>query len=185
MIFDKVACGTIWFIKKSGLRRIFLMKNLFVSHSILHLISSFLFCWQIHRWIRWFKSKSYLNTQWVQRRNLCQTVMKKWSGDIPVSNQHPWDTHRTAPIQFHNSSYETMCVSTRIINITITRLVSIRVSEALLFIISESLGLTVTMDSKQLWHNRYSHSKVCMCGVSTEQWPSAQITLFERKCNSA
>jgi len=30
-----------------------------------------------------------------------------------------------------------------------------------------------------------SPSKVCMCGVSTQQWPSTQITLFERTRQSA
>ena len=51
--------------------------------------------------------------------------------------------------------------------------------------ISESLGVTMTVESKQLWKNRESHSQVCMCGMSTQQWPSPQITLFERKLQSA
>ena len=41
------------------------------------------------------------------------------------------------------------------------------------------------MESKQLWKNRESHSEVCMCTVSTQQWPSTQVTLFERTRQSA
>jgi len=36
------------------------------------------------------------------------------------------------------------------------------------------------VESKQLWNNRESHSEVWMCGVLIQQWPSTQITLFER-----
>jgi len=39
--------------------------------------------------------------------------------------------------------------------------------------------VTVTVESKQFWKNRESHSEVCMCGVSTQQWASTQITLFD------
>ena len=66
-------------------------------------------------------------------------------------------------------------------------------------------NLTEPVDSKEncfCWHNmshsawlwwwrannldkRESTSKVCMCRVSTQQWPSTQITLFERTCQSA
>ena len=40
---------------------------------------------------------------------------------------------------------------------------------------------------KQIQKNKesYSEARVCMCGVSTQQWPSTQITLFERKRQSA
>jgi len=40
--------------------------------------------------------------------------------------------------------------------------------------------VTVTVESKQLGQNSESPSKVCMCEVSTQQWPSTQNTLFER-----
>jgi len=43
----------------------------------------------------------------------------------------------------------------------------------------------LTVESKQLWQNRESHSEVCMCGMLTQQWPSTQITLFERTRQSA
>ena len=46
----------------------------------------------------------------------------------PWSNQTLLDTSRTTPIQFQNSLSETTYVNTRNIKITITRLVSIRVS---------------------------------------------------------
>jgi len=41
------------------------------------------------------------------------------------------------------------------------------------------------MESKQLWKNRQSHSEVRMCGMSNQQWPSTEITLIERKRQSA
>jgi len=47
---------------------------------------------------------------------------------------------------------------------------------------SESLGVTVSVESEQLRKNSESPSEVSMCGVSAQQWPSAQITvtLFQR-----
>jgi len=36
------------------------------------------------------------------------------------------------------------------------------------------------VESKQLWKNKESRSDVCMCGVSTQQWPSTQIALLKR-----
>jgi len=45
--------------------------------------------------------------------------------------------------------------------------------------------VTVTVESKQLWKIWRSHSEVCMCGVSTQQWPSTQNTLFKRTRQSA
>ena len=53
-------------------------------------------------------------------------------------------------------------------------------TEALLLTWSESLGVTVTAESKQLWKNRESHSEVCIFRVLSQQWPSIQITLFWR-----
>jgi len=38
---------------------------------------------------------------------------------------------------------------------------------------------------KQLSKNRESHSEVCTCGISTQQWPTTRITLFERTRQSA
>jgi len=52
--------------------------------------------------------------------------------------------------------------------------------EVLLLTWSKSLGVNVTVESKQLCKNRESHSEVCLCGVSTHQWPSTQIALFGR-----
>jgi len=43
----------------------------------------------------------------------------------------------------------------------------------------------MTAESKQVWKNRECKSEVCMCGVSTQQWPSTQITLLERTRQSA
>ena len=40
----------------------------------------------------------------------------------------------------------------------------------LLSTLSESLGVTLTVESKQLWKNRESHSEVRMCGVLTHVW---------------
>jgi len=59
-----------------------------------------------------------------------------------------------------------------------------RCIEALLLKKSDSLGVTVTVEIKQLRKNRESHSEVCMCGVLTHQWPSTHITLFERTRHS-
>ena len=39
--------------------------------------------------------------------------------------------------------------------------------EALLLTSSESLGVTVTVESKQLWKNRESHSEMCICGLNS------------------
>jgi len=48
ILFDKSCLGRILFYKKSGLRRILFIKNLLLTHSGMHFISSFLFCLQIH-----------------------------------------------------------------------------------------------------------------------------------------
>jgi len=52
-----------------------------------------------------------------------------------------------------------------------------RLKEALLWRESESLGVTVSVESEQLRKNRESPSEVSMCGVSAQQWPSTQITV--------
>jgi len=44
ILFDKSCLRRILFHKKSGLRRILLLKNYFLKHSGMHFISSFLFC---------------------------------------------------------------------------------------------------------------------------------------------
>ena len=50
---------------------------------------------------------------------------------------------------------------------------------------SESLDVTGTVESKFLWKSRESHSEVCMYEMSTQQWPSTEIILFERTRQSA
>jgi len=44
ILFDKSCLRRILFHKKSGLRRILLIKNPLLKHSGMHFISSFLFC---------------------------------------------------------------------------------------------------------------------------------------------
>jgi len=47
ILFHKSCLRRILFHKKSGLRRILLIKNPLLKHSGMHFISSFLFCLQI------------------------------------------------------------------------------------------------------------------------------------------
>ena len=72
-----------------------------------------------------------------------------------------------------------------VLAIVLVRMNRNRWREALLLTQFESFGVTVTVESKQNWKNRQSHKEVCMCGMSAQQWPSTQITLFERTRHSA
>ena len=57
--------------------------------------------------------------------------------------------------------------------------------EALLLTSSESLGMFVTVESKQLWNKREFHPQVYMSGLLTQQWPSTHIILLERTRRSS
>jgi len=48
ILFDKSCLRRISFHKKSGKRRILLIKNPLLHHSGMHFISSFLFCLPVH-----------------------------------------------------------------------------------------------------------------------------------------
>ena len=51
-----------------------------------------------------------------------------------------------------------------------------RLRETLLLTSFESLSVTMTVGRNKI----KSPSKICMCGTSTQEWPSTQIPLFER-----
>jgi len=108
------------FHKKSGLQRIFTM------------IFFYKIFFEIIPWCIWFQDSysvyqsiggvndSKYNTQWSQRHNLFQTIMKK------VPNNKPFVKSSLVGYKSHqNSLWKTTYVNSRNMNIIITRLVSI------------------------------------------------------------
>jgi len=69
-----------------------------------------------------------IQTPLLSDHNDGEKVSNKCQMRNPLSNQTSWDTNRTTPIQFQNSSQETTFVKTRNINITITGLVIVGVA---------------------------------------------------------
>ena len=83
ILFEESCLRCILFHKKSSLRRSFSIEILLLHHSVVNLISSILFGLPIHWSCKWIE----LYTQWLQRHNLYQIVMKKVSnGSFPAQN---------------------------------------------------------------------------------------------------
>jgi len=126
-----LACGTFLF-SKSFLWLIFFHKkiwpaahffNLLLNHSVVHLISSFLFCLPIHWWCKWFELQYSVvtTTQFVPNSNeKCvkwQTLCQIKPREIQIAQ------HQFSSMTFHKK--QRMSTHAGNINITITRLVSI------------------------------------------------------------
>jgi len=87
------------FHRRSGLRCMFFMKNIFLNHSGMHLIWSFFICLPIHWWWKRFreafKRSASVDIIWITRRDRDSGEQTTWINRVSVKEFYVWGVNST------------------------------------------------------------------------------------------